>query len=264
MIREKNIESLTGALKDIGEASYGELAVLASVSAETARRAMLEIEENDPHVSSFQKSGCKVYKWSDNVGNEAKNSEGYNDLTPYIAMLNDEVSDSRFTEGAVYAKENGFTGTVGEPGFILVLKGYKGSVTYLDVYETSFRYYDETHAVTFQNGEKTYYVDPRRVKTTGEKSIGSCQFYLLMEDFVTIKRSIVASLRLDFGATKEFTQSDAIRLLKNNGWLKEHDDAVCREVMKMPDAKAVKDPDIEMVTRERDIWKEAFFAVCGK
>lgn len=256
MTTEELSNKIVNTLKELGSATAAELAATTGTAVVTVRELMARVMEEDSSIRCIRGKG---YVYEENSG---RNSEGYKDLTPYLAMLNDEISESRFTDGAVYDKPTGFSGVVGEPGFALIVRAYKGTVTYLEVWETSFKYFDQANAYVFSNNGKDYYVDPRRVKTTSDKSLGSCQFYILMDDFVAIKREIVRRLRLDDSAAlNQMTQADAIQLLKSNGWLKSHDDAIAQAVSSSP---VSTNTDYEMVKRERDIWREAFFASCGK
>lgn len=254
-------KEIVNALKELGEATSAELAVLTSCSSATVRRILNEEMLSNPCIKAVHAKG---YVYEENPG---KNAEGYTDLTPYMAMINDE-NDSKYTDGAVYAK-NEYSGIVGDPGFYLIIRGKETGAVVLTVYETSYKYYKPDRCITFNHGDREYYVEPECPLSISEKKIGSCQFYLLMEDFVQIKRAIVKSLRLSDSLAIEgasFNQADAIKLLKENGWLKQHDDAIAAavQVREAPVAVLEADPNIEIIKRERDIWKEAFFAVCGR
>lgn len=255
MVEEKKRQAIVSVLKELGEATSEEIAVLSSCSAYIVRQALNEEMMTNPSIKMIRSKG---YVYSE--GDEVKNSEGYTDLTPYMAMLNDE-NDSKYTDGAVYAK-NEYSGIVGDPGFYLIIRGKETGAVVLTVYETSYKYYKPDRCITFNHGDREYYVEPECPLSISEKKIGSCQFYLLMEDFVQIKRAIVKSLRLSDSLAIEgasFNQADAIKLLKDNGWMKQHDDAVASAVFVPEFTEYTK-----LVERERDIWKEAFFAVCGK
>lgn len=258
-------KEIVDALKELGEATSAELAVLTSCSSATVRRILSEEMLTNPCIKAIHAKG---YVYEENPG---KNSEGYTDLTPYMAMLNDE-NDSKYTDGAVYAK-NEYSGIVGDPGFYLIIRGKESGAVALAVYETSYKYYKPEKHITFKHGDREYYVEPNSPLSISEKKIGSCQFYLLMEDFTRIKGAMIKALRLSdslamstasfnplSASTTSFTQADAIKLLKENGWLKQHDDAVASAVQTVPEFTEYT----KLVERERDIWKEAFFAVCGK
>ena len=250
---DKNKE-IVEALKELGEATSAELAVLVSCSAATVRRILNEEMLSNPCIKAIHAKG---YVYEENPG---KNAEGYTDLTPYMAMLNDQ-NDSKYTDGAVYAK-NEYSGIVGDPGFYLIIRGKESGAVALAVFETSYKYYKPEKHITFQHGDREYYVEPNAPLTISEKKIGSCQFYLLMEDFTRIKGAMMKALRLSDSlavSSASFGQADAIKLLKENGWLKQHDDAVASAVFVPEFTEYTK-----LVERERDIWKEAFFAVCGK
>ena len=258
MYRNKEI---VDALKELGEATSAELAVLTSCSSATVRRILNEEMLSNPCIKAIHAKG---YVYEENPG---KNAEGYTDLTPYMAMLNDQ-NDSKYTDGAVYAK-NEYSGIVGDPGFYLIIRGKDSGAVALAVYETSYKYYKPEKHITFKHGDREYYVEPNSPLSISEKKIGSCQFYLLMEDFTRIKGAMIKALRLSdslSASTATFNQADAIKLLKENGWLKQHDDAIAAviQVREAPVAVLEADPNIELIKRERDIWKEAFFAVCGK
>lgn len=247
---------IVNALRELGEATSAELAVLVSCSAATVRRILNEEMLTNPCIKAIHAKG---YVYTE--GSEMKNSEGYTDLTPYMAMLNDE-NDSKYTDGAVYAK-NEYSGIIGDPGFYLIVRGKESGAVALTVYETSYKYYRPEKHITFKHGDREYYVEPNSPLSISEKKIGSCQFYLLMEDFTRIKGAMIKALRLSdslSASTTSFNQADAIKLLKDNGWLKQHDDAVASAVQTVPEF----DEYTKLVERERDIWKEAFFAVCGK
>lgn len=195
------------------------------------------------------------------------NAEGYSDMTPFLAMMSDE-SESPFTDGAVYAK-NEYSGVIGDPGFYLMLRGHKNCVNVLSVYETTYKYYKPDEHYTFTHGNREYYIEPYSVLTLNTKKIGEMQFYVELEDFSNIKREVVRSLHLDDSlviSDAAINQSDAISFLRKSGWMQDHDDAVAAAVSlkNAPVSVLEADPDIELVKRERDIWKEAFFAVCGK
>lgn len=255
-------KEIVDALKELGEATSAELAVLTSCSSATVRRILSEEMLTNPCIKAIHAKG---YVYTE--GSEMKNSEGYTDLTPYMAMLNDE-NDSKYTDGAVYAK-NDYSGIVGDPGFYLIIRGKDSGAVALAVFETSYKYYKPEKHITFQHGDREYYIEPNAPLTISEKKIGSCQFYLLMEDFTRIKGAMIKALRLSDSlavSSASFGQADAIKLLKENGWLKQHDDAIAMavQVREAPVAVLEADPNVELIKKERDIWKEAFFAVCGK
>lgn len=197
----------------------------------------------------------------------ATNSEGYNDYTAYLAMMSDE-SESPFTDGAVYAK-NEYSGVIGDPGFYLMLRGHKSCVNVLPMYETTYKYYRPDEHYAFQHGDRTYYIEPYSVLTLNPKKIGEMQFYIELDDFTNIKREVARELHLSDAlviSDAGINQSDAISFLRKSGWMKDHDDAVAAaaQLKNAPVAVLEADPNIEVIKRERDIWKEAFFAVCGK
>lgn len=262
MVEEKKRQAIVSVLKELGEATSEEIAVLASCSSYIVRQALNEEMMTNPSIKMVRSKGY-VYSEGDSV----KNSEGYTDLTPYMAMLNDE-NDSKYTDGAVYAK-NEYSGIVGDPGFYLIIRGKDNGAVALAVFETTYKYYRPEKHITFKHGDREYYVEPNSPLSISDKKIGSCQFYLLMEDFTRIKGAMIKTLLLSDSlamSTTSFNQADAIKLLKENGWLKQHDDAIAAviQVREAPVAVLEADPNIELIKRERDIWKEAFFAVCGK
>lgn len=266
MVRDSTIQKLTEALRDIGEASVAELAVIVSVSSETARKAMIELEESDSHIKSEMRSGCKYYRWTDNIPSGTKNASGATDMTPYIAMVN-TVSESKLVEGAVYATDT-FNGVVGEPGFVLVLSAHRDFAETLTVYETSFKYFDQTTAHRIKGGGREYYVDPCRVQTLSEKRFGECQFFLDMEEFMYIRQMVGLNLRIT-----DMCEANCIATLRGSGWMKIHDDAVFAQAKKQLESWQLEQPqviqpdtqpDAEWWKREASIWKEAFMAVCQR
>ena len=190
---------------------------------------------------------------------EAKNKEGYLDLTPFKAMIN----ETEFVEGAIYAKKT-YSGIVGDPGFWLIIRSHWNNVNVLSVYETTYKYYKPTEHYTFKHDDREYYVEPSGVLTFNNAKVGEFQFIIDGEDFLSIKREIVRAMRLDEGlemSDAQRNQSDAVSYLREIGWLKEHDAGI---LAIKPEEVTVTDLDVDFIRRERDIWKEAFYAVCGR
>lgn len=254
-------EKIISTLKDLKSATAAEIAVLASCSPSAVRDVLQEAMETDPRIKSIRGKG---YVFTED---ETRNTEGYSDITPYLAMMNAPVSESVYTDGAIYARNADWEGFQGDPEWYLIIRGFKTHTEALQVYETSHGYYDPEHCIAFyiEDAEREYFVDPRRVMIVTPKKIGKCQHYISPEDFVRIKRAILTELYLDIEAVPKeaMSQSEAIAILRQSGWLKSHDDAVAAAVQ-VPTAVLEADPNIEVIKRERDIWKEAFYASCGR
>ena len=252
--RQKVIETV----KELGTATAAEISALTGVSVSVIRDIMNDEMLNNPNIRVIRGKG---YIWSDNV----KHPEGHTDLTPYLAML-EEVSESRFTNGAAYVKKYGVTGIVGECGLFLVLKGFENTVCGFDVFTTEHKYFDRSRHITFTDNDREYYIQPERVISISPSKLEDCAFYLLTEKFVEIKAAVISRLSLDpkYINLPMINQSNAISFLKDSGWLKEHDDAVFKAGMDaVPKDAAVYDSGTDWWQREAAIWKEAFLAVCG-
>lgn len=252
-------EKVIQVLRDLKSATAAEIAVLASCSPSAVRDVLQEAMETDSRIKSIRGKG---YVYSED---DTKNSEGYTDMTPYLAMMNAPVSDSVYTDGAIYARAADWEGYQADPEWYLIVRGFKTHTEALQVYETSHNYYDAEHCIAFyiEEFDREYFVDPRRLMIVTPKKIGKCQAYIMPEEFARIKEAIIHELYLDVTSVPKeaMTQSEAIAVLKESGWLKSHDDAVASAVA--PTVQAT-DENIELIKRERDIWKEAFFASCGR
>ena len=260
MCDEAKRQKIIDTVKDLGTATAAEISALTGVSVNVIRDVMNDAMIDNPNIRVIRGKG---YIW----GEPTKHPEGHTDLTPYLAMM-EEIAESRFTDGAVYVRKYGVTGVVGECGLFLVLKGFENTVCGFDVYTTEHKYFDRTRHITFDNNGREYYIQPERVISVSPSKLEDCQFYLLTEKISEIKTAVIARLSLDpkIKFLPAIDQSGAIQYLKDSGWLKAHDDAIAAavQIREAPISVLEADPNIEVIKRERDIWREAFFAVCGK